>query len=273
MSQTRSEISRLLARHGITPRKRLGQHFLADPNIIAKIVALAGDPTGTRAIEVGVGTGTLTRALAEAGFAVTGFEIDQRLRPLIAETLGGLEVDIRFRDAARLDFSEFGAGQRWVLVSNLPYQVGTSILLDLLRRAPGLERCVVMVQREVAERLTAGRGSKQYGLPSVVVALHGAARLAFRVGPQVFLPNPKVESAVVVVDRCAPPDARRDLAVRLAAAGFGQRRKMLRSSLRPVIDGSVPARLAEAGVDPTLRAEDLGADAYLAIAEAVGAGT
>ena len=269
MSQTRSEIRGLLARHGIAPRKRLGQHFLADPNIIAKIVALAGDPTGSRALEIGVGTGTLTRALAEAGFRVTGFEIDERLRPLIDETLGDLEVDIRFLDAAHLDFSEFGSGQRWVLVSNLPYQVGTSILLDLLRRAPGLERCVVMVQREVAERLTAGRGSKRYGLPSVVVALYGGARLAFRVGPQVFLPSPKVESAVVVVERHATPDARRDLAVRLAAAGFGQRRKMLRSSLRSVIPGSVPARLAEAGIDPSLRAEDLNAEGYLALAEAV----
>jgi len=273
VSQTRSEIRGLLERHGITPSKRLGQHFLADQNIIAKIVALAGDSTGIRALEIGVGTGTLTRALAEAGFRVTGFEIDQRLRPLIAETLGGLQVDVRFRDAARLDFSAFGSGQRWVLVSNLPYQVGTSILLDLLRRAPGLERCVVMVQREVAERLTAGRGSKRYGLPSVVVALYGAARLAFRVGPQVFLPNPNVESAVVVVDRRAAPDPRRDLAVRLAAAGFGQRRKMLRSSLRSVVPGSVPARLSEAGIDPTLRAEDVGADGYLALAEAVGGGS
>lgn len=270
MSQTRSEIRGLLARYGITPRRRLGQHFLADPNIIAKIVALAGDPADTRALEIGVGTGTLTRALAEAGFAVTGFEIDERLRPLVAETLGGLAVDIRFRDAASLDFSEFGSGQRWVLVSNLPYQVGTSIVLDLLRRAPGLERCVVMVQREVAERLTAGRGSKQYGLPSVVVALYGAARLEFRVGPQVFLPTPRVESAVVVVDRRAAPDAKRDRAVRLAAAGFGQRRKMLRSSLRSVISSSVPARLAEAGIDPKLRAEDLDANGYLALAEALG---
>ncbi len=272
MTQTRSEIRGLLARHGLTPRKRLGQHFLADPNIIAKIVALAGDPTGTRALEIGVGTGTLTRALAEAGFAVTGFEIDRRLSPLISEALDGLEVDIRFRDAAALDYSEFGPGQRWVMVSNLPYQVGTSILLDLLRRAPGLERCVVMVQREVAERLTAGRGSKRYGLPSVVVALYGAARLAFRVGPQVFLPNPNVESAVVVVDRSAAPGSRRDLAVRLAAAGFAQRRKMLRSSLRPVIAGSIPDTLAGAGIDPTLRAEDLDAEGYLALATAVGCG-
>ena len=272
MSQTRSEIRGLLERHGIRPRKRLGQHFLADPNIIAKIVGLAGDPTGARALEIGVGTGTLTRALAEAGFPVTGFEIDTRLEPLIAETLGGLQVDVRFGDAARLDVAEFRSGQRWVLVSNLPYQVGTSILLDLLRGSPGLERCVVMVQREVAERLTAGRGSKHYGLPSVVVALYGAAHLAFRVGPQVFLPSPRVESAVVVVDRNAVPGPRRDLAVRLAAAGFGQRRKMLRSSLRSVIPGSVPARLAEVGIDPTLRAEDVGPDGYLALADAVSGG-
>ena len=269
MSQTRSEISELLARYGVAPRKRLGQHFLADPNIIAKIVGLAGDPAGTRALEIGVGTGTLTRALAEAGFRVTGFEIDDRLRPLIAETMGDLDVEVRFGDAADLDLSELRSGRRWVLVSNLPYQVGTSILLDLLRRAAGLERCVVMVQREVAERLTARPASKTYGLPSVVVALYGAARLAFRVGPQVFLPKPKVDSAVVVIERRAPPGERRDLAVRLAAAGFGQRRKMLRSSLRSVIPGAVSSRLVEAGIDPTLRAEDLSADRFLALAKVV----
>ena len=269
MSQTRSEISGLLARYGIEPRRWLGQHFLADPNIIAKIVALAGDPAGTRALEIGVGTGTLTRALVEAGFPVTGFEIDERLRPLITEVLSGLEVDMRFGDAADLDVSELGCGQRWVLVANLPYQVGTSILLDLLRGAPGLERCVVMVQREVGERLAARPGSKIYGLPSVVVALYGAARLEFRVPPQVFLPPPNVDSAVVMIERTAAPGPLRDLAVRLAAAGFGRRRKMLRSSLRSVIPAPVADRLREAGIDPCLRAENLSADRFLAIAAVV----
>ena len=270
MSQTRSEIGGLLARHGIEPRRRLGQHFLADPNITSKIVALAGDPAGVRVLEVGVGTGTLTRALVEAGFAVTGFEIDERLRPLIREVLAGSDVDLRFEDAACLDAAELGVGQRWALVANLPYQVGTSILLDLLRGAPGLERCVVMVQREVAERLTARPGSKTYGLPSVVVALYGAARLEFRVPPQVFLPAPNVDSAVVVIRRTAPPGPLRDLAVRLAAAGFGRRRKMLRSSLGSVVPHPVADRLREAGIEPSLRAENLSAERFLDIAAAIG---
>ena len=266
MSQTRSEISGLLARYGLSPRKSLGQHFLADPNIIAKMVGLVGDPDGKRAVEIGVGTGTLTRALFEAGFDVTGIEIDRRLKPLISEVLGDTGVEVRFEDAAGTDYSSIGSGRPWVLVSNLPYQVGTTILLDLVRHAPSLERCVVMVQREVAERLTARPGSKAYGLPSVVVSLYGMARLAFRVGPQVFFPAPKVDSAVVVIERSAAPDEQRDLAVRLAAAGFGQRRKMLRSSLAAAIPGSVTALLEEAGIDPTLRAENLEADRYLALA-------
>ncbi len=267
MTQTRSEIKSLLARHGIVPRRRLGQHFLADPNIIARIVALAGDPAGVRALEIGVGTGTLTRALAEAGFPVTGYEIDPRLRPVIAETLDGLDAQVRFEDAADLDLSILEQGARWVMVSNLPYGVGTPILLDLLRGAPRLQRFVVMVQREVAERLTAPPGSRIYGLPSVIVGLHGGARLAFGVGRQVFLPRPNVDSAVVVIERSAPPDDRRELAVRLAAAGFGQRRKMLRSSLRSAIPDGADARLEQAGIDPSLRAEDLSADRFLALAD------
>ena len=269
MSQTRSEISSLLARYDISPRRRLGQHFLADPNIIAKIVGLAGDPTGTRALEIGAGTGTLTRALVEAGFAVTAYEIDERLRPLLSEVMNGLDVDVRFGDAADLDLSEVGSGDRWVLVANLPYQVGTSILLDLLREATGLQRCVVTLQREVADRLVARPGSKVYGLPSVVVALYGSASLEFRVPPQVFLPPPNVESAVVMIERTADPDPLRDLAVRVAAAGFGRRRKMLRSSLRSVLPEPVADHLGMAGIDPTLRAEDLGAGCFLAIAEVV----
>lgn len=272
MTQTRAAIEGLLARHGITPRRSIGQHFLADPNIVAKIVRLSGDPGGGRALEIGVGTGTLTRGLAEAGFAVTAYEIDERLRPLISEALAGLEVDVRYGDASRLDFSEFGNGRRWTLAANLPYHSGTPILLDLLRKAAGVARCVVMVQREVAQRLTASPGSKIYGLPSVVAALYGRARLEFRVPPQVFLPRPNVDSAVVAIDRTAPPGRMRDLAVAIAAEGFRGRRKMLRSSLKRVVPAPVAGRLSEAGIDPTLRAESLSADDFLAIASVLGDG-
>ena len=272
MTQTRSEIQGLLARHGITPRRRIGQHFLADPNIVAKIVRLSGDPVGVRALEIGVGTGTLTRALVEAGFEVTAYEIDERLRPLIAEALDGLEVDLRFGDAAELDLAELGSGTSWALVANLPYYSGASMLLDLLRKAAGLSRCVVMVQSEVARRLTAAPGSKIYGLPSVVAALYGRARMGFPVPPQVFLPRPNVDSAVIVIDRTAGPGPQRDLAVELAAAGFRRRRKMLRSALRPVVPEPVGDRLEQAGIDPSRRAESLAADDFLAIAGVVRGG-
>ena len=178
-------------------------------------------------------------------------------------------MDLRFQDASRLDMREFGAGTDWVLVSNLPYQVGTSILLDLLQEAAGMGRCVVVAQREVAERLTAGPGSKAYGLPSVITALYGQARLEFRLPPQVFLPVPKVDSAAVSIRRVAPPEPLRRLAVRVAAAAFRKRRKMVRSSLRGVLPAPAEEILASTGIDPTMRAEELDHGAYLSIASAI----
>ena len=270
MSQTRSEIAALLRRHSITPRKALSQHFLADRNLVAKLVDLAGDPGELRALEIGPGTGTITRALAQAGFSVKAYEKDERLRPLLEETLAGYEVDLCFEDAARIDMEKYGPDSAWVLVSNLPFQVGTSIMLDLLAEAAGIRRYVVVAQREVAERLTAGPGSKVYGLPSVVAAMYGQARMEFRMPPQVFYPVPKVDSAAVSIDRVAPPEPLRKLAVQIAGAAFRQRRKMLRTSLRPVLPVPPEQLLSQAGIDPTRRAEDLGAEEYLAIAATVG---
>ena len=262
-------MTELLARHGHSPRKRLGQHFLADQNMIDKIVALAGDPTRTRALEIGAGTGTLTRALHDAGFAVTAYEVDGGLSPLLREVLGDTNVDIRMIDATTIKPTEYATG-RWVLVANLPYNIGTPIVLDMLRHAAGVSRCVVMVQREVADRLTAAPGSKEYGLPTVVVGLYGKARREFKVPRQVFVPPPNVESAVVSIDRLWDPDPIRERAVQIAAAGFGQRRKMLRTSLRAVV-ADVDATLESAGIDPTKRAEALTPVDYLEIAAAVSA--
>jgi len=234
--------------------------------MVDKIVGLAGESDGVSALEIGAGTGTLTVALANAGFAVTTFEVDPALRPLLDEVLGSTTVDLRIADASNLDPAEFSRG-RWVVVANLPYNVGTPILLDLLRHAAGVERCVVMVQREVADRLVAGPGSKEYGLPSVVVGLYGTARRAFTVPPQVFVPPPNVDSAVVIVDRVHRPDPERERAIEIAAAGFAQRRKMLRSSLRPVINDP-EAVLNGVGIRSTFRAEDLAPDEFLRIAQA-----
>jgi len=263
-AQTRSEIAALLKRHGVAPIQRLGQHFLADANITRKIVDLADVGAGSSVVEIGAGTGTLTRALAATGARVVAYEIDSGLRPVLAEVTGGLDVELRFEDVTRVDFSSALDGDEWILVANLPYNVGTPVVLEALQGAPNIVRFVVMVQLEVADRLTATVSDRSYGLPSVVAGLHSRARRAFTVPPQVFYPPPRVESAVVVMDRTeAPEGAAR--AIELARAGFGQRRKMLRRSLADVLSDSVTV-LESADVPPTSRAEDLAPDEWLRLA-------
>jgi len=266
-AQARAEINALLERHGIRPRRSLGQHFLADPNITERIVREAAVGPGDRVVEIGAGTGTLTAALAGTGATVVAYELDERLRPVLDEVVGEREnVELRFADAAKVDLGTDLPDGPWKLVANLPYNVGTGIVLDVLRFAPQVAELVVMVQREVADRLLAAPGSKDYGLPSVVVGLHGEARLAFTVPPQVFLPAPNVASAVVHIRRREPP-AHAEAAIALAAAAFGQRRKMLRRSLAGVLPDP-EAVLRAAGVDPTGRAEDVPPEGWSAIAAA-----
>jgi 16S rRNA (adenine1518-N6/adenine1519-N6)-dimethyltransferase len=263
--QTVTVIRDLLERHGLRPRQSLGQHFLADPALIDKVVAEAQISAGDQVVEVGAGTGALTVAMARAGAAVVAYEVDTRLQPVLEEVLSGLDVLVRFEDAAAVDWSRpFGDGV-WKLVANLPYQVGTGIVLDVLQQAPHVEQVVAMVQLEVAERLVAQPGDDAYGLPSVIVRLHSDPRLSFKVKPQVFYPPPTVQSAVVkLVRRPAPAGAAR--AAELAAAGFGQRRKMLRGSLRTLIADPTPVLVA-AGIAPTARAEELSAADYLRLAD------
>jgi len=265
-AQTRSEIASLLTRHGVSPSRRLGQHFLADANITRKIVDVAGVGPGDQVLEIGAGTGTLTRALAAAGAHIVAYEIDAGLLPVLDEVTRDLSVELRFLDITDADLAEELKGGRWVMVANLPYNVGTPLVLDALRRVPQIERFVVMVQREVAERLVSGPGSKQYGLPSVVIGLHAVGRLAFTVPAQVFYPPPRVESAVIVLDRVPAPDGA-ERAIEIAAAGFNQRRKMLRGALAGVFDDPA-AVLERSGIDPTSRAEDLSPADYLALARA-----
>ncbi|MFQ5555104.1 MAG: 16S rRNA (adenine(1518)-N(6)/adenine(1519)-N(6))-dimethyltransferase RsmA [Acidimicrobiia bacterium] len=269
-AQSRTEIVDLLARHGVEPRKHLGQHFLADRNIVDKIVRLAGVSRGGRVVEIGAGTGTLTRALWEAGARVVTFEIDERLRPVLDESLRDADVDVRFADAARVGLPEQLGEGRWTLVANLPYNVGTPLVLDLLRDATAIERFVVMLQREVADRLCAAPGSAAYGLPSVRAALRATARQAFVVPPQVFVPAPEVESAVIVLERVDPP-AHAHRAEAIAATAFGQRRKMLRRSLAgTTVD--IDATLRAAGVDPAARPEQLGVAEWIVLAAALPGG-
>lgn len=265
-AQTRSEIAALLEEHGLAPIHRLGQHFLADANITRKIVGLADVGPGDQVLEVGAGTGTLTRALAATAAKVVAYEVDEGLRPVLDTVTEGLGVEVRIADATKVDLAAELAGGRWVMVANLPYNVGTPMVMDALRQVKTIERFVIMVQREVAERLAARPGDEQYGLPSVVAGVHSDASVAFKVPAQVFYPPPRVDSAVAVLDRKAAPESA-ERAIELARAAFGQRRKMLRKSLVAVLDDPVAA-LSAAGIEETARAEELSPEDYLTLAEA-----
>ena len=263
--QGRNEIKQLLADHGLRPQRRLGQHFLADPNVVERIVAEAGIEPGDRVLEVGSGTGTLTRALVAAGASVVAYEVDRSLRSLLEAVVAGLDVELRFEDALVADWAgEFSSG-RWKMVANLPYNVGTPILLDAVRSATSIKRFVVMVQKEVALRLVAEPGSKQYGLPSIVAQFHTEPRLAFRVSPNVFMPPPEVESSVIVLDRIEPHPLAEE-AGRLASVAFQQRRKMLRGTLGAHVD---LAAFEAAEISPSARPEELSAADFLRLAEVI----
>lgn len=259
----RAETRSLLDRHGIRLRRDLGQHFLVEPNLVRRIVAIAAVGPGSQVVEIGAGAGTLTRSLAASGAAVIAYEIDDSLRPVLEETVGDA-AELRFEDAAAVDFDQALGPGEWVVVANLPYNVGTPIVLTMLRSVPRITRLVVMLQREAVDRLVADPGSKAYGLPSVVVRLNGTVRAALGVPAHVFFPEPKVESAVAVIDRIVADPASED-AIRLAAAGFGQRRKMLRSALRGVVSEE---ELQRAGIAPTARAETLAPEDWLRLARA-----
>lgn len=262
--QGRAQIRQLLTSHGHRPNKVYGQNFLTDPNLVRRIVDVA-NVTGRDVVEIGAGTGSLTLALADVARRVVAYEVDFGLVAVLTETLGSVpNVDVRFADVVEVDLGSDLVGGSWALVANLPYNVGTGIILDALRSTPKIDRMVVTVQSEVADRLTAEPGSKIYGLPSVVVALHATASIAFTVPPHVFEPQPKVDSSVVVIDRIEPsPYAERAIAI--ASAAFGQRRKMLRRSLTSLFDDPT-AMLTAAGIDPASRPEQLSATEYVALA-------
>ena len=263
--QGKGTIRGLLASHGLRPNPSYGQNFLTDPNVIHRIVDLADLGPESSVVEIGGGTGTLTGVLAATGARVVVYEIDAGLVRVLEETVGDLpNVDIRHADATNVDLGrDLGEGT-WSLVANLPYNVGTGIVLDALRYTPSIDRFVILVQREVADRLLAPAGSRTYGIPSVVAAIHATGSIAFTVPPSVFYPTPAVESAVVDLRRHAAPDGA-ERAIEIATVAFGQRRKMLRGSLSGVIADPTVV-LERSGVDPTARPEDLTSGDFVSIA-------
>jgi 16S rRNA (adenine1518-N6/adenine1519-N6)-dimethyltransferase len=268
---TRTQVRSLLDRHGISPKRSLGQNFVVEPNTVRRIVELAEVGAGDRVVEIGPGVGSLTLALLEEGACVTAVEVDDVLVGVLAEVTGGYSSDqvrIVHADAMETDWNALLGGAPWVLVANLPYNISVPLICDLLDDVPAIGEMVVMVQREVADRLVAGPGDDAYGLPSVKVAYHADARLLGRVPPSVFLPRPRVDSALVGLRRRSEPatEVDREVLFGVVRAGFGQRRKMLRRSLRDLLD---EAAIAESGVDPMARAEELGLDQWAALASRV----
>lgn len=266
------DVRELLDRHGISPSRALGQHFVVDPNTVRRVVRLAGVQPGDRVVEIGAGLGSLTLALVEVGARVTAVERDRRLVPVLREVLAGAgaEATVVEGDALVLDWRTLCPAVEgpWALVANLPYNVATPLVLDVLEHVPVVERMLVMVQREVAERLAAGPGSPAYGIPSVKVAYRATAEVVAVVPPTVFLPRPKVDSALVRFARRPRPATDADPAVvfRLVERAFGQRRKMLRRSLA----GMVPEEAFHAaGVAPDARPESLGIDDWGRLAGAL----
>lgn len=266
-----AEIRRLLAQHGVRPSKALGQHFVADPNTVRRIVRLAGVGPTSQVLEIGAGLGSLTLALASAGATVVAVEVDRHLVPVLQAVVAGAPgVKVVHADARHLDWAEVlgpapAAGAAgWQLVANLPYNVATPLVVDVLEGAPQIGSLFVMVQREVGERLASAPGSKAYGAVSVKVAYWATAAVVGIVPPTVFFPRPAVESALVRIDRRERPAVPASVVpyarlCAVVAAGFGQRRKMLRRSLA----GVVPAgAFAGSGVDPSARAEDLDVEAW-----------
>ena len=263
MTLSGADVRRLLDTYGLAPSRARGQNFVVDPNTVRRIARLAGVGAGDRVVEIGAGLGSLTLALAETGASVTAIEVDSGLVPALRSVVEPVGVTVVEGDALRLDWSSLLGDDRWILVANLPYNVATPLVADLLDGVPAISRMLVMVQREVAERLAAGPGHDAYGAVSVKVAYWATAKVVGRVPATVFHPVPNVESALVRIDRrpapAVGPEVDPEWLFRLVRAGFGQRRKMLRRSLAAL----VPAEAFEAaGIRPEARAEELAVEEW-----------
>ena len=258
---------RLLAAHGLSPNTDLGQHFLADENLVDLSLREAHLEPDDVALEIGAGVGVLTRALAESVRRVHAVEIDTRLEPLLADVLHGLaNVEVYWQDALRMDLGALRPAPT-ALVSNLPYAIATPLVVESTWLLPELRVWSVMVQREVADRWLARPGDPSYGAPSVMIQL--ATQPAFRrnVGREVFVPRPRVDSALVVLRRTGPGAAP---ALRgIVRAAFAQRRKTIANNLAAhgLNRVDVTDLLDELGLPAAARAEHLAPDHYRILAE------
>lgn len=265
----------VIARHGLSASKALGQNFLFDEQLLDRIAAIPGNLSGKAVLEIGPGPGGLTRSLLRAGARVTAIEMDPRCLPALAELEAAYPGQLRVieGDALKLDHDGL-MGEPFAVVANLPYNVGTALLVRWLggeQWPPRWTSLTLMFQLEVAQRIIAEAGTDPYGRLAVYTQWRSAAKLAMKVHRSAFTPPPKVMSAVVHIEPATMPEgvpAR--LLERITEAAFGQRRKMLRQSLKGV-PGALDA-LAAVGVDPQRRAETLSVAEFIAVARALAAG-
>jgi 16S rRNA (adenine1518-N6/adenine1519-N6)-dimethyltransferase len=268
---SRADASRQLEGAGLRAKRALGQNFVVDANTVRKIARLANVDNHRHVLEIGAGLGSLTLALAETGALVTAVEVDDQLLPLLRENVDPIDnITVVHADAMKLNWSTLlEGGDDWALVANLPYNVATPLVADVLDFVPQVQRMLVMVQKEVGERFCASPSAEAYGALSVKVAFHATARIAGIVPPTVFLPRPNVDSALVEIVRHKEPiDAQinqKEL-FSLVRMGFAKRRKMLRGSLAGRVS---PEQFEEAEIAPTARAEELSVYVWMRLARIV----
>ena len=264
----------VIARHGLSASKALGQNFLFDEHLLDRIAAVPGDLSGKQVLEVGPGPGGLTRALLRAGARVTAIEMDRRCLPALAELGEAFPGQLRVieGDALKLDHADLMGGEPFAVLSNLPYNVGTALFVRWLggeQWPPLWTSLTLMFQQEVAQRIAAQPGGSAYGRLAVLAQWRSTAKLAMKVHRSAFTPPPKVMSAIVHVEPTAMPEGvSARMLERLTEAAFGQRRKMLRQSLKGV-PGAVEA-LEKLGIDPQRRAETVTVAEFMELARSLG---
>ncbi len=269
MTHTRAELVALLEQYGLKPSRALGQNFVVDANTVRRIARLAEIGAGDEVLEIGAGLGSLTLALVETGAHVTAMEVDRYLLAPLASVVEPLGVKVHHADALTADYSKILTGPT-VVVANLPYNVATPLVLHLLETQPLITRMLVMVQKEVGERFAAHAGDEAYGAVSLRVQYFADATVVGKVGPNVFVPKPNVDSALVKFVRrpsvaIDPQVVSESELFSVIRTSFGQRRKMLRRSLHDWVSEGVFER---AGVAETRRPEELTLEEFARLAAA-----
>lgn len=283
-----AQTRRVLEEFGIKAKKKYGQNFLIDANIVNKIVEAAGVGEGDCVLEIGPGIGTMTQALAEAAGSVAAVEIDTSLEPVLASTLSAYDnVTILWQDILKTDIRELAekrnGGRPFKAVANLPYYITTPILMKLLEERGLFESITVMVQREVADRILAKPGSREYGAITLAVNYYAEPRIAVEVSPSCFMPRPGVDSAVLHLRaREKPPvEAEEGLLFAVIRASFNQRRKTLANGLtnglvyqgRRFSRAQIEGALEQAGLPASVRGETLSLEEFARLSEAIAAET